>query len=684
MATVIESLVVELRGKLTNFEKDMSSATSTLQKTNSNVQRISNQISNAVKIGIGVVSVTAVKSLVGSLADLAEKGEVAGSIQDSFERLGGSSAAIDRASEASLGLVSKFDLMSIANKQLLAELPNVNENFGLIADVGTRLADTLGIDTKDAIEKLNFAIIKGNKGQLERFGFNLEGIKGKSEITAEALRQLTDVQNNLAPSGQSLANVIDGLKVSWNDFTAEIGIVLNNNLTLQNGLLSLKDVILNLDLKTIIGSFGMLSEVVATAISWFDKVTTFIADVLAGALYNAGLKLDEFRTAWTNLGVVFNDVLQKITVAWNSFVEYLALNIGKVKSSIIGMANTFGEVYAKITGDSYVPYVDQQVTALDNFKISWTQLDTTVTESSNKIKTDVTTLATSVKTNSQKMINANTNVSNSFKKMKKDTKKEKDDFDKIMEEDTTEYFNKLEDDLASGIYDTTNTVTDGFEKMSKKGVTTVGGFVETIIGMLGKGGSLQSGVSGGGGIFGDLTGNNSGSLGLGNIFAGGGAGAAGGNALGQDPLLMTMDIALGLPPGTTQLLSGMLGIDVNKELDRLTKNIGNTVSDAFEDVGDFFGFAKGGVVAGPTIGIVGEAGPEAMLPLTKKNGVLGVNASGYTGGSGSVTYNIDARGSSAGVERNILNALRKMQTNTIDSTMSQQQDMIDRGFSYGY
>lgn len=208
--------------------------------------------------------------------------------------------------------------------------------------------------------------------------------------------------------------------------------------------------------------------------------------------------------------------------------------------------------------------------------------------------------------------------------MKKDTKKEKDDFDKIMEEDTTEYFNKLEDDLASGIYDTTNTVTDGFEKMSKKGVTTVGGFVETIIGMLGKGGSLQSGVSGGGGIFGDLTGNNSGSLGLGNIFAGGGAGAAGGNALGQDPLLMTMDIALGLPPGTTQLLSGMLGIDVNKELDRLTKNIGNTVSDAFEDVGDFFGFAKGGVVAGPTIGIVGEAGPEAMLPLTKRTEYLGL------------------------------------------------------------
>lgn len=690
MATVIESLVVELRGKLTNFERDMSSATSTLQKTNTNVQRITNQISNAVKIGIGVVSVAAVKSLADGLVNLAEKGEEAGSIRDAFERLGGSSAAIDRASEASLGLVSKFDLMSIANKQLLAELPNVNENFGLIADVGTRLADTLGINTKDAIEKLTTAIIKGNAGQLERFGFNLEGIEGKSNITAEALRQLTDVQNKLAPSGQSLANVIEGLQVAWSDFTTEIGIVLNNNLDLQSGLLSLKDVILNLDLQTIIGSFGMLSEVVATAISWFDKVTTFIADVLAGALYNAGLKLDEFRLGWTNLGIIFNEVLQKITLAWNSFVEYLSLNINKVKSSIVSMANTFGEVYAKITGDSYVPYVDQQITALDNFKISWTKLDTTVTESSNKIKSDVTTLATSVKVNSQKMIIANTNVTNSFKGMKKNVQKEKDDFDKIMEEDTTEYFAKLKEDLDSGIYTTSNTVTDGLEKMSKKGVTTVGGFVEAIIGMLGKGGTLQSGVAGGGGIFGGLsgglTGNNSGSLGLGNLIGQGGSLGSGGigNA-GTGALALTpIDIYLGLPPGTISTFFDSLGWDIAGDIGRLQKNILGTAKDWLNDIGDFFGFAKGGIVAGPTIGIVGEAGPEAMLPLTKKNGVLGVNASGYTGGSGTTTYNIDARGSGAGVERTILNALKKMQTNTIDFTMSQQQDLLDRGFSYGY
>ena len=46
-------------------------------------------------------------------------------------------------------------------------------------------------------------------------------------------------------------------------------------------------------------------------------------------------------------------------------------------------------------------------------------------------------------------------------------------------------------------------------------------------------------------------------------------------------------------------------------------------------------FARGGVVNKPTVfpmakgaGLMGEAGPEAIMPLTRKNGRLGVEASG--------------------------------------------------------
>ncbi len=56
-------------------------------------------------------------------------------------------------------------------------------------------------------------------------------------------------------------------------------------------------------------------------------------------------------------------------------------------------------------------------------------------------------------------------------------------------------------------------------------------------------------------------------------------------------------------------------------------------------------FADGGIVNSPTVfpfangtGLMGEAGPEAIMPLTRINGKLGVEASG-SGGGGSVTVN---------------------------------------------
>jgi lambda family phage tail tape measure protein len=63
-------------------------------------------------------------------------------------------------------------------------------------------------------------------------------------------------------------------------------------------------------------------------------------------------------------------------------------------------------------------------------------------------------------------------------------------------------------------------------------------------------------------------------------------------------------------------------------------------------------FAKGGIVNSPTLfpfakgtGLMGEAGPEAIMPLQRgANGKLGVLASG-SGGNVSVVVNVDASGS---------------------------------------
>lgn len=87
-------------------------------------------------------------------------------------------------------------------------------------------------------------------------------------------------------------------------------------------------------------------------------------------------------------------------------------------------------------------------------------------------------------------------------------------------------------------------------------------------------------------------------------------------------------------------------------------------------------FAKGGVVSGPTTfpmrggaGLMGEAGPEAIMPLTRgADGSLGVKADGGRGG-GNVTINIttkDAesfRRSQSQVSASIARAVRRGERN---------------------
>jgi len=74
-----------------------------------------------------------------------------------------------------------------------------------------------------------------------------------------------------------------------------------------------------------------------------------------------------------------------------------------------------------------------------------------------------------------------------------------------------------------------------------------------------------------------------------------------------------------------------------------------TGATAVEDLEDFFknfnlegafrGFATGGIVKSPTLGLIGEAGPEAVVPLSKGN-MLGSTTINLTVNAG---YGADGR-----------------------------------------
>ena len=119
----------------------------------------------------------------------------------------------------------------------------------------------------------------------------------------------------------------------------------------------------------------------------------------------------------------------------------------------------------------------------------------------------------------------------------------------------------------------------------------------------------------------------------------------------KDTLANQMTSAIeGLIDGTKSLgesLSGLLrtfaSMFLRSGVGRLVDLIPSAKGNAFAQNG-IVPYAKGGYIGRPTMALMGEAGPEAVLPLRRgRGGRLGVETSGT--GVGSVTVNVDASGS---------------------------------------
>ncbi|MBC2731383.1 hypothetical protein [Thiobacillus sp.] len=90
-----------------------------------------------------------------------------------------------------------------------------------------------------------------------------------------------------------------------------------------------------------------------------------------------------------------------------------------------------------------------------------------------------------------------------------------------------------------------------------------------------------------------------------------------------------------------------------------------------------FPFANGGV---PNFGVGAEAGPEGIFPLKRgPDGKLGISAQGAGGYVDNRVYNIDARGSDAGVEERIRRAISESEDRAVNRSVAQVQNLNRRG-----
>ena len=120
----------------------------------------------------------------------------------------------------------------------------------------------------------------------------------------------------------------------------------------------------------------------------------------------------------------------------------------------------------------------------------------------------------------------------------------------------------------------------------------------------------------------------------------------------KDTLANQMTSAIeGLIDGTKTLSQSLSSLLRTFASMFMRAGIGSLVSTIFPSAkGNVFAqngivpYAKGGYIGRPTMALMGEAGPEAVLPLRRgRGGRLGVETSGS--GMGSVTVNVDAKGS---------------------------------------
>ena len=147
----------------------------------------------------------------------------------------------------------------------------------------------------------------------------------------------------------------------------------------------------------------------------------------------------------------------------------------------------------------------------------------------------------------------------------------------------------------------------------------------------------------------------------------------------------------------SNLLNSLAQTFANEAFNALSKGlfgdggIGGAVAGAFNlnangnafSNGRVTAFAAGGIVNSPTMfpmangaGLMGEAGPEAIMPLTRVGGKLGVRSSG----GGATVVNIDARGAVEGTAAQIDARLRQAMPDILRQSVSANRAAGARGY----
>jgi len=279
----IGGIEIDVNLGVANVEKSVNKLNADLTAKFDNMSR---NIARAFTLTAAVGGLYALKrgidSLIGTASQLANIGETAGSIQTQFENLGGTASSIDKAKTAVLGMVDSYDLMRLANQNLVAKIPEANKNFEMIATFGSRLAETMGVDAVQGIQKVNEALKGASVRQLSQLGILIDtesAYRAYSEQLGVNLKMLTDADkmearriavleemairvDELAALEDSLANSMSAVNTAIDEGVKRIAIQVNESEDLTRAFRDLANALDDVD-------WNYLGQVVAGA---FEKI----------------------------------------------------------------------------------------------------------------------------------------------------------------------------------------------------------------------------------------------------------------------------------------------------------------------------------------------------------------------------------------------------------------------------
>lgn len=350
----VANLFVEFRGTFNKFQSDINHVTKTLGKFERDAKKVFGNINKLIAAGAALYGIQKIQT---GLGELIKAGNELGDVTENFKKLGGTSGELTKAQDAILGVVSSVDLMKIANSGMLKGIPGFIENFSKISDLGNRVGDALGGDTKAGIQQVTDALTQALPKQLQQIGITIDLKKVYDDYaksigtTAEfldknqeklarqraAMEQLGAATEKLAAPGMSADSALSGLSAAITETIGSMGTIINDNEEFAASIKALADEIRKTDFSEFARILTELATGVMTGTVEAFKALKQAIEVATSAAEAAG---EVFGMLFDN---VFTDAV------YNTMVD-IGLATADLKEALKPPPSSYADAWRNVFG----------------------------------------------------------------------------------------------------------------------------------------------------------------------------------------------------------------------------------------------------------------------------------------------------------------------------------------------